>query len=184
MLATCRLGCKAQPTVELLQAALKFLHLLLRSIARDSITLLHFADEILAVAFGLLQVIVRELSPFRLELAGKLFPLALDPVFVHDRLLWFVETGQVTCRRKKTVFLRFRRLRKGHLPDRRSGAMLIARIQDVREGETIAAVILGSLPRCSVRCRVGVRCARQLVTRLSTQGGFHEHPAEPHLQKC
>ncbi|CAG9253134.1 hypothetical protein BDI4_380006 [Burkholderia diffusa] len=67
--------------------AIEFLQLLLGFVARDSVTFLDPAGQILAVAFGDREIVVGQLAPLGLQLAGQLLPLTLDLVFVHGVLL-------------------------------------------------------------------------------------------------
>src|SRR3984893_9101851 len=69
-----------------LQGAAKFLDLLVRLFSSDTITFLDLAGEVFAIALGNREIVISELAPLRLELAGELFPLPLDLVFVHENL--------------------------------------------------------------------------------------------------
>src|SRR5258708_2349204 len=60
--------------------------LLLRIILGDAVALLHLADELLALALHHRPVIVGELAPFLLRLAGNLLPVAGDLIPVHASL--------------------------------------------------------------------------------------------------
>jgi len=72
---------RALPSLDVL---LDIPDLLPRFIPRYPVTLLQATGQVFAVAFGLLEVVIRELAPLFLELAGKLFPLAFHLVFVHE----------------------------------------------------------------------------------------------------
>jgi hypothetical protein len=65
----------------------KFAHLALGFIARDSISFLHSAQQLIALAFNAIQIVVREFSPLLLNLAAELLPLAFDSVPVHRFVL-------------------------------------------------------------------------------------------------
>ena len=69
-----------------LQASAKFLYLLVRLIPGDTVTFLDLSGEVFAIALGDLDIVISQLAPLRLELAGELFPLSLDLVFVHEDL--------------------------------------------------------------------------------------------------
>jgi hypothetical protein len=61
----------------------KLVHFPFCLVARVSVPLLHSSDELLCIAFDASQVIVRQLTPLRLNLTLQLVPLALDNVLVH-----------------------------------------------------------------------------------------------------
>ena len=63
-----------------LQAATEFLDLPVRFILRHAVAFLDPSGKIFAVSFGELQVLLGQLAPFRLQLAGELLPLDLDLV--------------------------------------------------------------------------------------------------------
>src|SRR5690554_4737807 len=56
-------------------------------LAAVAVALLDTADELVVVAFGHRQVVVRELAPLLLDVALELLPVALQNVPVHGELL-------------------------------------------------------------------------------------------------
>jgi hypothetical protein len=52
-------------------------------IARDTITLLNSADQLIALALGDLPVIVGQFAPLFLGLADELFPVSFHRVAIH-----------------------------------------------------------------------------------------------------
>ena len=77
---------RAEAASSRLQGAAKFFDLLVRLIPSDTVTFLDLAGEVFAIALGNREIVISELAPLRLELAGELFPLPLDLVFVHENL--------------------------------------------------------------------------------------------------
>src|ERR1700682_5541485 len=69
---------------DVLQGAAKFFDLLVRLFSSDTITFLDLAGEVFAIALGNREIVISELAPLRLELAGELFPLPLVLVFFHE----------------------------------------------------------------------------------------------------
>src|ERR1700730_2549089 len=82
----CARALRMRADALLLQGAAKFFDLLVRLVSSDTITFLDLAGEVFAIALGNREIVVSELAPLRLELAGELFPLPLDLVFVHENL--------------------------------------------------------------------------------------------------
>src|SRR5260370_21271324 len=71
---------------DVLVIALELGDLLLRLVLGDAVALLDPAHELIAPAFDDRPVVVGQLAPFLLGLAGELLPVTLDPIPVHPRL--------------------------------------------------------------------------------------------------
>jgi hypothetical protein len=65
----------------------EFLRLPLGFLFSQAVSLLELPSELLAVAFELLQVIIRELAPLLFDLALDLLPHASGPITIHNELL-------------------------------------------------------------------------------------------------
>jgi hypothetical protein len=63
--------------------SLELAQLPLGFVARNAVTLLHGAKQLIALSFDAVQVIICELTPLLLNLAAKLFPLAFNGIPVH-----------------------------------------------------------------------------------------------------
>src|SRR5690606_14897333 len=78
-----RVGVPPRPLVDLA----------LGGVAGQPVTLLHLADQLVAVAFQGRHVVVGQLAPLLLDLALELVPVAADGVPVHVCLLPCVRTS-------------------------------------------------------------------------------------------
>src|SRR5262245_6060756 len=72
-----------QPSVEFFPV----LHLALGLVAADAVGFLHLADQLVALAVDLGDLIVGQLAPLGLDLAAELLPVAFDAIPVHALLL-------------------------------------------------------------------------------------------------
>src|SRR5690606_35318211 len=90
------------------EGALEVADLVLGAVAVPAILLLELAGQVLAVALGDVEHVVREVAPFLLGPALQLGPLAGDDVLVHALHLWLRGSGQllspaVTARSRAAV---------------------------------------------------------------------------------
>lgn len=65
----------------------EFLRLSFGFLFSQAVSLLELPSELFAVAFELLQVIIRELAPLLFDLALDLLPHASGPITIHNELL-------------------------------------------------------------------------------------------------
>ena len=65
----------------------------------QSVTLLDAADQLLAAAFGDVEIVIGQLAPLLLDLALELFPVPFHAVIVHSDLLLvsYESAGFATC---------------------------------------------------------------------------------------
>src|SRR5690606_15874124 len=92
------------------EGALEVADLALGAVAVPAVLLLELAGEVLAVALGDVEHVIREVAPLLLGLALQLGPLAGDDVLVHALHLWLRGNGQ--CR-NPAVTVRSRAARSG-----------------------------------------------------------------------
>jgi hypothetical protein len=68
----------------------------LRCIARVSVTFLHTADQPFGITFDAIQVVIRQRTPTRFNVAFQLMPFSFEDVCVHSGAPIFSETRRQT----------------------------------------------------------------------------------------